>query len=158
MHELAIAQALAELAEGEAVRLGATSVLHLRVKVGALRQIEPEMLKDAFDMARAGRLAHSDLEVSLTLPIVRCLHCGAEERLDTFDTRCRACGSTDADVSGGDELELTSMEFESDASPAPGPLDPSGGAGLADRRRDERAAGAQADPSAAGDPGYGIAH
>ena len=152
MHELAIANALAELAEGEAVRLGATNVLHLRVKVGALRQIEPEMLKDAFDMARAGRLAHSDLEVSLTLPIVRCLHCGAEERLDTFDARCRACGSTDADVSGGDELELTSMEFESDASPAPGEADPPHGG------TDAGGVAATVDAGAGGDLGHGIAH
>lgn len=158
MHELAIANALAELAEGEAVRLGATNVLHLRVKVGALRQIEPEMLKDAFDMARAGRLAHSDLEVSLTLPIVRCLHCGSEELLETFDTRCRACGSTDADVSGGDELELTSMEFESDTCPMEGARNEGDHARAAESAGDAGGMGMATDPGGAGDLGHGIAH
>ncbi|GMU36663.1 MAG: hydrogenase maturation nickel metallochaperone HypA [Phycisphaerae bacterium] len=110
MHELTLAVALAELAEQEALRCGASHVSRLHVRAGVFRQVSPDLLKDAFAQVRRGALADAELDITVVMPAVYCLHCGAGEAFSSFTAHCRICGSADVEVRGGDELELTGMD------------------------------------------------
>lgn len=110
MHELTLAVALAELAEQEAQRCRVSRVSQLHVRAGVFRQVSPDLLRDAFAQVRRGVLADAELDITVVMPAVHCLHCGAGEAFNSFTAHCRACGSADVEVRGGDELELTGMD------------------------------------------------
>ncbi|MCG3132860.1 MAG: hydrogenase nickel incorporation protein HypA [Phycisphaerae bacterium] len=110
MHELTLAAALAELAEQEAQRCRVSRVVRLHVRAGVFRQVSPDLLRDAFAQVRRGAFADAELDITVAMPAVHCLHCGAGEAFSSFTAHCRVCGSADVEVRGGDELELTGMD------------------------------------------------
>lgn len=113
MHELSIAVALLEAARGEAESRGSTRIVKLRCRVGVARQVIPDMLRDAFEIAREGTPASdAALEVETVGMNLSCRSCGETRRLDTWAFECPACGSSDVALSGGDELELCAIELE----------------------------------------------
>lgn len=113
MHELGIATELVELACSAARQAGACAVDRVFCRVGALRQVEPDLLREAFAAARSGTLCdRADLSVE-TLPLrARCPDCRTEFAVAGWDWHCPCCG-TDGDLlSQGDELELVSIEAQ----------------------------------------------
>ena len=52
MHELSIAISIIDVAEEEAVRLGAAQVTAIHLRIGALSGVAKEALASAFEMAR----------------------------------------------------------------------------------------------------------
>jgi hydrogenase nickel incorporation protein HypA/HybF len=113
MHELALARAMIDEALGEARRRGAARVRRIHCRIGRLRMVDPAMLREAFELARAGTQA-DDAEL-VTTPVgmhLCCRTCGAERDLEGWSLECPACGSRDIALSGGDEIELTSLELE----------------------------------------------
>ena len=78
MHELAICQALIAQVEDIAVQRTAW-VRQVRIGVGPLSGIEPQLLESAYPLACAGTRAEgSQLEIEHTDVRVRCRGCGAE--------------------------------------------------------------------------------
>lgn len=113
MHELAIAQALIGLAEEHAARAGATRVTRLNCRIGALRQIEDELMRDAFEIARVGTAcASADLKIEKTPLRAACASCEREFSVQNWRWNCPICGAEGAPIAGGDELELLSIEAE----------------------------------------------
>ena len=113
MHELSIAQSILEVAQSEAQRHGSICIKRIHCRIGCMRQAQTTLLRDAFDLAKAGTLA---ADASLTVEIVGmrldCSDCDQQVDLDGWAFECPGCGSTAVQLSGGDELELTSMELE----------------------------------------------
>lgn len=111
MHEYSLVSALIDRVEEEARRHGALAVARVRLRVGERAGVEPDLLRTAFEMARAGTVcAGAELEM---VPIVArwaCRACGgaiaAGERL-----ACPACGEP-ARLVEGDELVLERLEME----------------------------------------------
>jgi hydrogenase nickel incorporation protein HypA/HybF len=111
MHELsladAIVSALLKMCEDEAWG----RVKKVRLRVGALRQVFPEMLEFAFstvvkDTALSGALLEIE-EIPLEW---RCLECGNRWREDSGV--CPLCGSFNRETLAGMELEIHSVEVE----------------------------------------------
>lgn len=113
MHELAVSQALVEQVETVIDQHGATQASLIRVRIGPLAGVVPELLASAFPLAAAGsRMEHAELEFSHTPIQVHCQTCGAETEAAMNRLVCGACGDWHTQVISGDELLLESVELE----------------------------------------------
>ena len=131
MHELAVAQALVEQVDAVIDQHQASHVndvsssdawhaTSIRVRIGPLAGVVPELLATAFPLAAAGsRMQHAELEFSHAPIQVRCQTCGAETEAAMNRLICGACGDWHTQVISGDELLLESVELDIAHSLAP---------------------------------------
>lgn len=113
MHELAMAQALVEQVEAVINQHGATQACLIRVRIGPLAGVMPELLASAFPLAAAGsRMEHAELEFSHAPIQVHCQTCGADTEAAMNRLICGACGDWHTQIISGDELLLESVELE----------------------------------------------
>lgn len=91
----------------------ATAVHRIKVQIGPLSGVEPQLLQQAFPIAVAGSLAaEAVLEIEL-LPIrVRCRQCGMESEASANKLICGECGHWQTQLISGDEMLLTSLELD----------------------------------------------
>jgi hydrogenase nickel incorporation protein HypA/HybF len=113
MHEFSVCQAMLSQVEEIAAREGAGSVATIVVRIGPLSGVVPELLLQAFTLARAGTLAAKAELITERQPIrVRCLACDAESDCAPNRLLCAACGGYRTQVISGDELLLIRVELE----------------------------------------------
>lgn len=113
MHELAVAQALVEQVDAVINQHGATKASLIRVRIGPLTGVVPELLATAFPLAAAGsHMEHAKLEFTHAPIRVRCQTCGAETEAVMNRLICGACGDWHTQIISGDELLLESVELE----------------------------------------------
>lgn len=112
MHELSVCQGILQQVRSLAAEHDAASVLSIKVAIGPLAGVEPQLLAQAFPLAAAGSLAaHAVLEIEM-LPIrVRCQLCGAETEAMANRLVCGQCGHWQTTLLSGDEMLLASVEF-----------------------------------------------
>ncbi len=111
MHEYSIVQALLERVDVEARRHEASAVTSIALAVGGGAGIEPQLLRAAFELARAGTLAErAELTMRLVPESWRCRSCGAPVPAGGL-LACPACGGA-VELAAGDELLLERMELE----------------------------------------------
>lgn len=109
MHEYAIATGVIEAALKHA---GGRRVTAVNLRVGPLRQVVPDALAFAFDLAARGTGCEgARLEQELVPCRLRCPSCDVEWTTPEPSFRCRECGWP-ATVLSGDELQLDSIEVE----------------------------------------------
>ena len=121
MHELAVAQALVEQVDAVIEQHQASSATAIRVRIGPLAGVIPELLATAFPLAAAGsRMQHAQLEFTHAPIQVHCRTCGAETEAAMNRLICGACGDWHTQILSGDELLLESVELET-ASLTPDP-------------------------------------
>lgn len=112
MHELSICQALLTQLETLAVQHQARQVAQIVVKIGPLGGVEPDLLAQAFTIARMDTIADSAELILETLPVrIRCQQCGAESDVPANHLCCHACGDWRTQLLSGDELLLARVEF-----------------------------------------------
>jgi hydrogenase nickel incorporation protein HypA/HybF len=122
VHELAVAQALVEQVEAVIRQHGASSVSLIRVRIGPLAGVVPELLGSAFPLAAAGsRMERAVLDLVAAPIKVRCQTCGAETEAAMNRLVCGACGDWHTQVISGDELLIESVELETTPSLTPIP-------------------------------------
>lgn len=112
MHELSIARNVVEVA-AEAVRgAGGGTALTVRLRIGVLSGIAPEALAFCYDVVTRGTPLEGSRLVMQTAPVVLyCAACAREVAIaDPCRLACPACGTPTADVRGGRELEVESVE------------------------------------------------
>ncbi|MBI1283412.1 MAG: hydrogenase nickel incorporation protein HypA [Thiobacillus sp.] len=120
MHELAVAQALVEQVDAVIRQHGATHASLIRVRIGPLAGVVPELLASAFPLAAAGsRMEHAELDLVAAPVRVRCQTCGVETEAAMNSLICGACGDWHTQVISGDELLLESIELETTSSLPP---------------------------------------
>ena len=113
MHELAVAQALVEQVDAVIDQHQASRAASIRLHIGPLAGVVPELLARAFPLAAAGsRMQHAALEFTHVPIRVRCQTCGAETEAAINRLICGACGDWHSQVIAGDELLLESVELE----------------------------------------------
>jgi hydrogenase nickel incorporation protein HypA/HybF len=113
MHELSIAGAVLDVVERHAA---GRPVSRVELRVGHLRQVVPTALEFAWQLVADGTVAAGARLVMEEVPAtVRCRSCGTEATLTAFPARCAACGSLDADVTGGEELLVDALELQEEA-------------------------------------------
>jgi hydrogenase nickel incorporation protein HypA/HybF len=116
MHELSICQSLVDAVLAELTKLDSNVRLRTtRVVVGGLRQVVPEYLQQAYEVLTKETPAQgSALEVKNTPVIGQCEDCGWQGELSKGGFACRKCASPSAQITGGMELYLESLEIEED--------------------------------------------
>jgi hydrogenase nickel incorporation protein HypA/HybF len=114
MHEFAIAEGVVQTAVRHA---GGRRVVVVSMRLGALRQVVPDSLSFAFELAARGTLCEgARLEQELVHCRLRCPSCGVVWTATEPDFRCRTCAAP-AVVVSGNELEVESIEVEEDGCP-----------------------------------------
>lgn len=117
---MAIAQALLEQVETVIDQHGASRASLIRLRIGPLAGVVPELLASALPLVAAGsRMEHAVLEFC-DVPIrVRCQTCGAETEAAMNRLICGTCGDWHTQVISGDELLLESVELETTPALSP---------------------------------------
>lgn len=111
MHELSIIQGALEQAIEAAKKSGATRILRLRIRVGALSGVVPEALQFGFEAARLGTMAEqATLELETVPAACWCRRCQAEFTGEAFAQECPRCGEFSPEMRRGMELELAQVE------------------------------------------------
>lgn len=112
MHELSLCQALIGQLQALARERGARRICLARVGVGPLSGVEPQLLQQAWPVARAGTPAENCELVLEPLPLrVHCPRCGRDSEAQSNRLLCAHCGDWHTRVIGGDELLLNSVEL-----------------------------------------------
>ena len=111
MHEYSLIMALMERVEEEAAAHRALAVHRVRVRIGELSGVEPDLLDSAFAIVRAGTICErAVLDIERVAARWECSACrrplDAGERL-----QCGACGAPAALAAGG-EILLGQIELE----------------------------------------------
>jgi hydrogenase nickel incorporation protein HypA/HybF len=113
VHELAVAQALVEQVDAVIEQNQANCASLIRVRIGPLAGVVPELLASAFPLAAAGsRMEHALLEFSHAPIKVHCQTCGADTEAAMNRLICSDCGDWHTQILSGDELLLESVELE----------------------------------------------
>jgi hydrogenase nickel incorporation protein HypA/HybF len=115
MHELSVVSALFSTVLESAGKHQAREITLVKIKVGRLSGVVPELLVSAFDMYKKDTIAdQAVLEIDLLPFRVRCRACGVESVLDEFIFACPSCGAADLEILQGTELFLEKIEVEID--------------------------------------------
>jgi hydrogenase nickel incorporation protein HypA/HybF len=111
MHELGLCTSIVDAIER---RAGERSVAHVRVRVGKLHHVHPEAFEQSFMVAAMGTVAENAAAELILLPVrAGCGNCDASWDADDMPVVCPACGSTEIELLGGEELVLESIEYRS---------------------------------------------
>lgn len=112
MHELSVARELIDLAVEQAAIAGASNVVGIRLRLGALSGVIPPALRTAFEAAKIGTPAgRARLSIEEVPPRIDCHTCGVTRELPGVQSRrCPVCGVGAELLTAGDELELVSVE------------------------------------------------
>jgi hydrogenase nickel incorporation protein HypA/HybF len=113
MHELAVCQALLEQVESLAAEHRAVGVTEIVVRIGPLSGVEPPLLEQAYEIARAGTVAAAAELVLEPAPlVVHCDRCDHDADVGTNRLVCPRCGNWRTTLVSGDELLLARLELE----------------------------------------------
>lgn len=113
MHELSIAQSLADMAITAAQAADATAVRSVQLRLGALSGVVADALQFGWEIVTADTLlAGAQLVVVATPVIIYCATCQANSILTSVQClRCPICGTPPTKIVQGRELELTALEI-----------------------------------------------
>lgn len=112
MHELSICQALIAQVAQIAAQHAASGVKSVRVLLGPLSGVEPQLLQGAYAIACAGSVAAESILLIDEAPLkVKCETCGAETEASPNRLLCGQCGDYHTQLVSGDEMLLMSVEL-----------------------------------------------
>jgi hydrogenase nickel incorporation protein HypA/HybF len=121
VHELSLVASLFETLIEQAEVHKARRIIGVKLQIGALAGVVPELLESAFDVYKKGTIAEEAVLTMVKPPFtVRCRACGNESVREDFLPTCPACGANDPEVIHGLELILEKIEMETDDPPTPG--------------------------------------
>jgi hydrogenase nickel incorporation protein HypA/HybF len=112
MHEYSLVEALLRRVEEEAARRGATAIHAVRVSLGELSGVDPELFRTAWETFREGTgCARAELALGAVPAAWACPACGLEIPRGAV-LRCAACGAPARLAERSDALLLESVEME----------------------------------------------
>ena len=113
VHEYSLVLSILERIGKEAEARHAREVVRVRIKVGEIAGVEPELLRYAFELAREGTIcAKTELDIEVVPGEWICTGCGAPIERGTA-LQCNACGQP-ARLRAGGDITLDTMELEVD--------------------------------------------
>jgi hydrogenase nickel incorporation protein HypA/HybF len=107
MHELSLMEEVRRLALEAIERQGGGRLRALTLRVGTLAGADPEALRFAWEPTSGARLTIERVPASAL-----CAPCGRPFACPDGLAPCPQCGAYSADLRGGRELELASLELE----------------------------------------------
>jgi len=121
VHEMSIVAGLVEVLEEKAREASATRVTAVKLRVGEMSGVVPELLTSAFEAYQKGTVAEGAvLEIEIVPVRPRCRACGGTSWREEAGFLCAACGSRDLEIVEGRDLILERLEVEVDDEPRPG--------------------------------------
>lgn len=112
MHEVGIMSEAVRMAIETATASGASRVLGLRLRVGAMSGVVPDALHFAFDMVCRDTIAEdARLEIEPVPASCWCRVCQVEFECEDFVNECPHCHELSGELRRGRELELASVEM-----------------------------------------------
>lgn len=111
MHEAVLTQGLLKLLLAEAQRHQLTRITRVRLKIGAMRAVEPQSVAFCFTAFAAGTLAEdAELIIDALPAIAHCADCGDNFAVIKFHFQCPRCHSREVQLIQGDELYIESFD------------------------------------------------
>ncbi|MBL3538538.1 hydrogenase maturation nickel metallochaperone HypA [Aminivibrio sp.] len=111
MHEVSLAESIAAALLQMQEEHRWKSVVEVRLRIGALRQVFPDILSFAFNtVTRSTALEGARLVVEDVPLSFRCRDCGTSWQEETV--LCPSCGSIHRETVAGMELDIESVEVE----------------------------------------------
>jgi len=112
MHELSLCQNIVKQLQVLVEEHDASTVSVVRLKIGPLSGVDPELMQHAFPAASAETVAsNAVLEIENTPIRVTCQSCGKESEVTTNKLLCTSCGSNKTTLNSGDEMLLVDVEM-----------------------------------------------
>ncbi|MEW6297466.1 MAG: hydrogenase maturation nickel metallochaperone HypA [Thermodesulfobacteriota bacterium] len=94
-------------------RAAGRRVKRVRLRAGMLHRLDHAALQQAFSLAARGSEAEGAVVDLICTPVRwRCRVCGGESEAADIVVFCPGCGGMDVEVSGGGEIILESVEYE----------------------------------------------
>jgi hydrogenase nickel incorporation protein HypA/HybF len=125
MHEMAIANSILDGVAAEVRRRPGSRPVKVGVRIGELAGLDPDALRFAFEaLTLETEMQGVALDIEYRTPLGRCRECAREFEVRNFDLLCPACGSRNAEVISGDELEFAYLEVEENEPCAAGRKSP----------------------------------
>ncbi|MDR1776148.1 MAG: hydrogenase maturation nickel metallochaperone HypA [Actinomycetes bacterium] len=101
---------------------GDRRITQIDLRIGRLTEVQDVALRFAFEALKPETPArNATLAVTLLEPRSRCKDCGHEFEHDRFTMLCPACGTFDLQLLQGRELEVVSIETDSEPFAPPDP-------------------------------------
>lgn len=118
MHELSIALRIVETVETALTAEPDTVVETVTIRVGALTGLVPEALAFSWEVATdESRLRGSQLLIEVVDATGFCPHCGVDRVIGNLQAfRCPVCHTPIAQITGGNELEIATIEVTDHAA------------------------------------------
>ncbi|GAB1399173.1 hydrogenase maturation nickel metallochaperone HypA [Aminivibrio sp.] len=111
MHEVSLVESIVTALEKMMEEEGWTRVTEVRLRIGVLRQVNPEILSFAFETVTKGTPLEGARLFVTDVPLeYRCRECG--QMWGEEDGLCPACGSPSRETLAGMEMEIESLEVE----------------------------------------------
>lgn len=114
MHEVTVCDSLLDMVEETARNHGARRVAVVRVRIGEISGVVPELLEHAFEILAPERklTRKAVLALERVRPLAHCEACGQDFEPEEYIFICPACGSGRTRLLAGDELSLDRLEME----------------------------------------------
>lgn len=111
MHEAALTQGLVKILIAEAGRHQVARITRVRLKIGAMRAVEPQSIAFCFSAFAAGTVAeNAELTIDVMPAIARCQRCGTEFVVKKFHFQCSRCHHREVQLIQGNELYIESFD------------------------------------------------
>ena len=107
MHELGIMTGVMDAVCQAAADAGATKVTRISLSVG-------EMTECIQELPEYSPCAEAELDITIIQPESVCLECAEVYKHDRFHMLCPACGSFATELIAGRELQIDSIEVETE--------------------------------------------
>jgi hydrogenase nickel incorporation protein HypA/HybF len=113
MHELSIAQSIADIVIEQMKVHGLAKVEAIHLRVGALRGVVLESLNFGFGFVIQGTPLEGSVLRAEEIPLRgRCLACGQEFSMDVWLAECPSCREVQIEIISGKELDVVGIEGE----------------------------------------------
>lgn len=113
MHEFSLATEVIRLAEREAEKADAVSVLEIKIEVGDLSGVDADAFETALGLLlKDSLLSKSLIEIIKTPGKGKCNSCDFEFEMNNRMATCPKCKAFPSVVNGGSEFRVLSLEIE----------------------------------------------
>jgi hydrogenase nickel incorporation protein HypA/HybF len=113
MHELSLAHNVIQILCEEAARHDLRRVTRVRLQVGLLRAVVPDLLRTCLGFASKGTIAEeAAMEIEEVVGRARCGACGDEFGIEEILFLCPRCERVGGEIVAGQELRVIDFEGE----------------------------------------------
>lgn len=113
MHELSVTEGIMRIVEAEAKKNNVKKVLSIKLMVGQLSGVMPQLIQDYFELVAMNTVVEGAKLIIEKIPAsIECLECKAISEIDRMRLRCPKCDGIEVKIVTGKEFYIDSMEVE----------------------------------------------